>query len=155
GFRSLFSWIMLGGTLAPPMGYQASCFDPCSPGSCWAAYPPGTIPTVGKGFRSLFSWIMLGGPSRVAVLRPGPSVSFLVLPGHAGRPFFFPRHGALVMCFDPCSPGSCWAATNATSAWARKNRFRSLFSWIMLGGTSAHVVGEEASIVSILVLLDH
>ena len=36
-----------------------------------------------------------------------------------------------------CSPGSCWAASRMAAGMGQPPMFRSLFSWIMLGGTSA------------------
>ena len=83
GFRSLFSWIMLGDI-------------------------EHSVTATKDGFRSLFSWIMLGDPTS-SVTPYRHAVSILVLLDHAGRPASRAVIGCSMPCFDPCSPGSCWA----------------------------------------------
>ena len=107
------------------------CFDPCSPGSCWATrHIPGHR-TEARGFRSLFSWIMLGDFDVGSAANCPARVSILVLLDHAGRRLSFWLANVGAMGFDPCSPGSCWATR-----------------------TPAPRRTEECT-VSILVLLDH
>ena len=106
-------------------------------------------------FRSLFSWIMLGDWGMGRLAQGSRQVSILVLLDHAGRPLCPRRPDADWRAgFDPCSPGSCWATQCYDVPAEHWGRFRSLFSWIMLGDTDAEADGP-ITVVSILVLLDH
>ena len=135
GFRSLFSWIMLGDHRPRSGGgneHRVSILvllDHAGRQSLTSS-PTGTA----SAFRSLFSWIMLGDSIALVACYGKWGVSILVLLDHAGRL----RRSWLVirnvvrfrslfswimlgdanrgdlpkrcgLCFDPCSPGSCWA----------------------------------------------
>ena len=131
GFRSLFSWIMLGDRIIADFpGHTSRGFDPCSPGSCWATRCSPASERPAELFRSLFSWIMLGD---TALRRPGNAE-------YGFRSLF-----SWIMLGD----------LTASCAGEGAAGFRSLFSWIMLGDVEQLVAGPGHRHVSILVLLDH
>ena len=136
------------------MPTSRTCFNPCSRGCCSVARASRRIPGIEA---SSFNPCSRGCCS-VAADRPGRR-----------RP-----HGGFNPCsrgccsvasamraprrrrtygFNPCSRGCCSVAT-AAAPDACAMRFQSLFSWMLLSGTTGPAADLQPLVVSILVLVD-
>ena len=129
-------------------------FNPCSSGWCLPAFIYIIMPTIpasvsilvllDDAYRRVASWRSLGEDH----------VSILVLLDDAYR------QPTQTLCrldhrgFNPCSSGWCLPAMISLNELPGREKFQSLFFWMMPTGIKIALIASNSALVSILVLLD-